>query len=121
MHLDQILVPVAHHPSPLLALNILTDVLAPFGISPSAFRFLHVGDDPPRITATSQDMHLHDVDVADGLVTETILRVAQDSAANIIAMPTAGHEGFLDALRGSTTEQVLRLALCPLLAIRTTA
>jgi len=34
-------------------------------------------------------------------------------------MPTAGHQGFLDALRGSTTEQVLRKAPCPVLAIRT--
>ena len=121
MHLDQILVPVAHQPSPLRALNILTDVLTPFGISPTAFRFLHIGDDPPQITATSQEMPLHDVDVAEGPVTETILRVARDSSANIIAMPTAGHEGFLDALRGSTTEQVLRHAPCPLLAIRTAA
>jgi nucleotide-binding universal stress UspA family protein len=121
MHLDQILVPVAHQPSPLRALNILTDVLTPFGVSPSAFRFLHVGDDPPEITATSQEMDLHGVDVAQGPVAETILRVARDSSANVIAMPTAGHEGFLDALRGSTTEQVLRHAPCPLLAIRTTA
>ena len=119
MHLAKILVPVAHQPSPLGALNILTNMLTPFGISPSAFHFLHVGDDPPRITATSEEMHLHDVDVANGPVNETILRFARDSSANMIAMPTAGHNGFLDALRGSTTEQILRHAPCPLLAIRT--
>ena len=119
MRLTQILVPVAHHPSPLQALNILTDVLTPFGVSPSAFRFLHVGDDPPRITATSQEIKLEDVVVANGPVGDTILRFAQDSSADMIAMPTAGHDGFLDALRGSTTEQVLRHAPCPLLAIRT--
>ena len=32
----------------------------------------------------------------------------------MIVMPTAGHQGFLDALRGSTTEQVF----CPVLAVR---
>jgi nucleotide-binding universal stress UspA family protein len=32
-------------------------------------------------------------------------------------MATAGHEGILDALRGSVTQQVLRQAPCPLLAV----
>jgi nucleotide-binding universal stress UspA family protein len=32
-------------------------------------------------------------------------------------MPTAGREGVFDALRGSTTERVLRRAPCPLLAV----
>ena len=38
-------------------------------------------------------------------------------AANLIMMATAGHQGFLDALRGSTTERVLRHAPCPVLAV----
>jgi len=37
--------------------------------------------------------------------------------ANLIGMATAGHHGLLDALRGSTTERVLRQAPCPVLAI----
>ncbi|MGB1685776.1 MAG: universal stress protein [Pseudomonadales bacterium] len=32
-------------------------------------------------------------------------------------MPTQGRHGFLDALRGSTTEQVMRELQCPLLAV----
>jgi nucleotide-binding universal stress UspA family protein len=35
-------------------------------------------------------------------------------------MATEGHQGFLDALRGSTTERVLRGALCPVLAVPVT-
>lgn len=118
---ERVLVPVAHHPSPLGSLNILANLLAPFGVSPSAFHFLYVGDDPPRITAASRSIHLQDVAVAKGPVVETILRVAQEQKADVIAMPTAGHDGFLDALRGSTTEQVLRDTPCPLLAIRAAA
>jgi nucleotide-binding universal stress UspA family protein len=121
MRLERVLVPVAHHPSPLGSLNVLTELLAPLGVTPEAFRFLYVGDDPPKITATSEAMHLREVEVAEGPVVETILRVARDEEADVIAMPTAGHEGFLDALRGSTTEQVLRQAPCPVLAIRTAA
>jgi nucleotide-binding universal stress UspA family protein len=117
IYLKRLLVPVAHQPLPLRALNILTHIMAPFDVSPTAFRFLHVGDDPPKITSTCGET-LQDIEVAEGPVVETILRVAQDEQPQMIAMPTAGHEGFLDALRGSTTEQVLRQAACPLLAIR---
>jgi nucleotide-binding universal stress UspA family protein len=32
-------------------------------------------------------------------------------------MTTQGHTGVLDALRGSTTERILRRASCPVLAV----
>jgi nucleotide-binding universal stress UspA family protein len=32
-------------------------------------------------------------------------------------MPTAGRQGVVDALRGSTTERVIRQAPCPVLAV----
>ena len=52
-----------------------------------------------------------------GPVVATILDTAAERQAQLIAMPTAGQQGFLDMLRGSTTERVLRLAQCPVLAI----
>ena len=48
---------------------------------------------------------------------DTILTVARERAADLIVMTTAGRHGFLDALRGSTTERVLRGGAIPLLAI----
>ena len=48
---------------------------------------------------------------------ETIVQVAEEVAADLVVMATAGHEGFLDALRGSTTEQVLRQAKRAMLAV----
>jgi len=42
---------------------------------------------------------------------------AADWPPDMIGMATAGHHGFLDALRGSTTERVLRRSPCPLLAV----
>jgi nucleotide-binding universal stress UspA family protein len=74
---------------------------------------MHVGDSAPKIVGVPDQS----VEVVDGPIEETILRVAQDYHADMIAMPTAGHHGFLDALRGSTTELVLRRAPCPVLAI----
>jgi nucleotide-binding universal stress UspA family protein len=57
------------------------------------------------------------VEVRQGDVVETILRTAAEIDADLIAMPTAGHHGIFDALRGSTTERVLRHAPCPVLAM----
>ena len=34
---------------------------------------------------------------------------------DLVVMASRGHDGFLDALRGSTTERVLRQVTCPLL------
>jgi nucleotide-binding universal stress UspA family protein len=50
-------------------------------------------------------------------VVQAIVDSAIEFEADIIAMPTAGHHGVLDALRGSTTERVIRHAPCPVLAL----
>jgi nucleotide-binding universal stress UspA family protein len=55
--------------------------------------------------------------VRTGDVVSTILEVAAEEKANLIAMPTGGHHGFLDAMRGSITERVLRHAPCPVFAV----
>ena len=57
------------------------------------------------------------VDVRQGPVVETIIGVAAEIGAGLIVMPTAGHDGVLDALRGGVTERVLREAPCPVLAV----
>ena len=116
IRLERILIPVAHSPSPISSLRSLTNLLAPLGISSAAFQFMHVGDSEPQIMGVS-GQPLSAIQVVQGPVEETILRIAQDSQADLIAMPTAGRDGFLDALRGSTTERVLRRAPCPVLAI----
>ena len=54
--------------------------------------------------------------LTEGLVERYAAWVRQ--SADLIGMATAGHHGFLDALRGSTTERVIRQAPCPVLTIR---
>ena len=58
-----------------------------------------------------------DTVVTEGDVTNEILKAAGETRAGLIVMSTEGRHGFLDALRGSTSEQVLRRAACPLLAV----
>ena len=55
--------------------------------------------------------------VGSGDVIDAIVQTASDMATNLIVMSTDGRTGFLDALRGSHSERVLRRTPCPLLAI----
>ncbi len=48
---------------------------------------------------------------------DEIVKLAKERSVDLIMMSTAGREGFLDALRGSITQRVLRLSECPLLAV----
>ena len=52
-----------------------------------------------------------------GNVIDVILETAQEMEADLIVMSTDGRNGFLDAVRGSHSERVLRHGVCPLLAI----
>ena len=52
-----------------------------------------------------------------GQVVEEIIAAANELSADLIVLPTHGHHGFLDVLRGSVTKQVLQKSPCPVLAI----
>jgi nucleotide-binding universal stress UspA family protein len=84
-------------------------------------RIIHIGKNAPVMAtgsgAAQRPAVPAPVEVYDGDVVEGILRIATAMQANLIGMATAGHHGLLDALRGSTTERVLRRAPCPVLAI----
>ena len=71
---------------------------------------------PPDVPGWRWDMVTRDGDVI-----ETILDTAARTGATLIVMAISGRTGFLDALRGSHSERVLRRTPCPLLAIPETA
>jgi nucleotide-binding universal stress UspA family protein len=52
-----------------------------------------------------------------GDVVDVISETASGIGASLIVLTTEGRHGFLDALRGSESERILRRAPCPLLAI----
>ena len=66
--------------------------------------------DPPAVNGLTWERRC-----VEGEVVPSILAAAAGS--DLIAMATDGRNGFLDALRGSHTERVLRGAKCPLLAL----
>jgi nucleotide-binding universal stress UspA family protein len=120
LDLNRILIPVDHRPAPAAAIAAIQQFYRALGVAPE-IRILHIGKNVPVIAALSGSAHRApaqvSIELRDGDVAEGILQAAADMNANLIGMPTAGHHGLLDVLRGSTTERVLRQASCPVLAI----
>jgi nucleotide-binding universal stress UspA family protein len=81
--------------------------------SSARIHLLHVGTSTPANASECEGT----IDVREGPVIETIISVAEEIGADLVAMPTAGRHGLFDALRGSVTERVLREAPCPVLAV----
>ena len=110
--LRRVLVPVDHSPVPYRAIEaaqIFPRLLT--GLD-AGIQLVHVGHSAPELGYPNDQ-----VIIRYGNVVQTILDAAVEYDVDFICMPTAGHHGILDALRGSTTERVLRHAHCPLLAI----
>lgn len=57
--------------------------------------------------------------MTEGDVVEEILRTREAGPADLLVLTTQGRRGFLDALRGSTTERVVQGTRCPVLAVPT--
>lgn len=114
-HLTRIVVPVDERPSPSGALEVAARAAGVFGKGAVAIDVLHVGTVMPRLSLLKGVVWNEMVQAGDPV--DEIVRIAERHRAGLIVMATAGHEGFVDALRGSTTEQVLRRAPCPVLAV----
>ena len=117
LRLHHVLIPVDHHPKPAHAVGAtmgLAHLLA--GMNAEA-RLFHVGKSPPLVEHHGEPHRPLPVSLRRGEPVDIIVEEAKDWPADLIGMATAGHHGFLDALRGSTTERVIRQAPCPVLAV----
>ncbi|MFN3657907.1 MAG: universal stress protein [Pseudolabrys sp.] len=117
VRLQHVLIPVNHDPPPAGAVAAIMDFAHLLGGIEAEERLLHVGSAAPELTRPTAPQRRLPVALRKGDAVEAILDIAKDWPADLIGMPTAGHHGFLDALRGSTTERVLRRSPCPLLAV----
>lgn len=116
--LKTILVPIDTSPDPARAIELALSLARSLGVEDAVFHLLHIGpDDPVLPDALVGHANIRWVVATDGPVVETICETAEDIGCDLIVMATRGHDGFLDALRGNTTEQVLRTAGRALLAV----
>jgi hypothetical protein len=105
-----VLVPVDHEPTPRWAIRRLDTLVRGLDVQ---FDYVHVGSKAPLLF----DGHGQSrrVRTLQGPVVETLL--AEAERADMIAMPMVGRDGLLDALRGSTTERIVKSATRPVLAL----
>jgi nucleotide-binding universal stress UspA family protein len=121
--LGKILIPVAQTPRAQPAVDAAARLARRLSRPAGTFTLLHVGEAGamPALTLHTVDGWRWDRITKAGDVIETILATARGTRADLIVMTTDGRNGFLDALRGTHSERVLRAAPCPLLAIPDTA
>lgn len=115
--LRNILIPIDHAPDPRAAIEFARRVAR---ISPRdtvTITLLHVGAAMPDIRCADGPTWRVTHVLRGGEPVEQIVATADALKAELIVMPTAGRTGVFEALRGSTTERVLRQASCPLLAV----
>ena len=117
--LKRILIPVDHHPEAVPAVELTVDLIRAVASGPCEVRLLYVGDAAaaPAVRLVNEDKaHWKWVHRTGGVV-QAILNEAKESNTDLIALTTMGRHGFLDALRGSTTEQIVEHTGCPVLAV----
>jgi nucleotide-binding universal stress UspA family protein len=114
--LRRILLPIDHQPDAQEAVIRATRAAEAFGDGPVEIVLLHVnGSAVPRVNRPRSPACMWKEEQRRGDVLETILDAAQE--ADLIVMATEGRHGFVDAVRGSVTERVVRAAPCPVLAV----
>jgi nucleotide-binding universal stress UspA family protein len=117
--LKNILIPVAPVPTAQPAIQAAVRLAQQLNCPTGQFTLLHVGDDSemPEVSCPELPGWEWTKLSQKGDITQVILQTARGMEADLIVMSTEGRQGFLDALRGSTSEQILRQCACPLLAI----
>ncbi len=113
--LNKVLIAVTDEPDPQIAVDAAARLFAALGANPQTIVALHVGEVPLAPAPVAPAPNALKAMTVQGDVVEAILGVAAQMSVDLIVMVSAGHDGFLDALRGSTTEQVIRRAPCPVL------
>ncbi len=116
--MDNILIPIDHHPPSEAAIERGLRAIEAYGQPHSKLVLLHVGAESnfPKVNIPQGPWNVERIVRQGNPVTE-ILAAAEACQANLLIMVTEGSHGFLDILRGTTTEQVLRQTPCPVLSV----
>ena len=117
--LKNILIPIAPVPNAQPAIQAAVRIAHGLNCPTGQFTVLYVGDDTgmPEVSCPELPGWEWTKITQKGDITQMILQTARGMDADLIVMSTEGRQGFLDALRGSNSEQVLRHCACPLLTI----
>lgn len=117
--LRNFLVPVAAQPSGEPAVAAVLRMIEALRLPSGVVKVLHVGrsGQAPSIHMPANALWSWEYIVTEGKPEEVIPDCADTMNADLIVMTTEGRQGFLDALRGSTSERVLSKSPCPVLCL----
>jgi nucleotide-binding universal stress UspA family protein len=112
--LRNILIPVAIKPRPQPSVEAAARLIHNLQLPAGMVTLLHVGPiaEMPSLIPKDTDWTWTKV-VKVGEPADIILQTATELRTDLIIMTTEGPDGFLDALRGTTSERVIRKARCP--------
>lgn len=117
--LTRILIPIAATPRPQPAIEAAVRLANRLDCPHGTFTLLHVGEahEMPAVRCPKVPGWEWKKVSRTGDVIHVIADTAGNTGADLIVMATDGRHGFLDALRGSHSEQVLRHAAAPMLTV----
>lgn len=114
--LRRLLVPVDHTPDASPAVILAERAGHVLGAAEATL--LHVGEGaPPEVRLPDEPRCRWEAIQREGPVVETILDTAREIEADLIVMVTDGRDGFLDVLRGTHTDRVLRHTPAPIMSL----
>ena len=119
--LRHILIPVAEKPGAQPAVDAVARAIQALQLASGAVTLLHVGSasEAPSLRTPDDSGWVWSPMTKEGEPSEVILQTADAMNADLIVMTTEGPHGFLDALRGSTSQQVLSKSRCPVASLPT--
>jgi len=117
--LSKILIPIAQTPNPQAAVNTAALMVENFKIPQGVFILMHVGtaNTMPACRYPEVPGWTWDKELRSGEVIGSIVNAAKEHKVGLILMATDGRDGFLDGIRGSHSERVLRHGAAPLLTV----
>ena len=119
VRLNKILIPIARTPRPEPALNAAAKLVEKWNCSGGTFVLMHVGtsNTMPALRTPEVPGWTWEKELRSGEVIEGIVNSAKEHKVDLILLATDGRNGFLDALRGSHSERIVRYGVAPLLTI----
>ena len=117
--LTKILIPVALSPHSAPAVNIAARLVQKLDCPEGTFVLVHVGNSNtmPALRLPEVPGWTWEKELRSGEVIKNIVDTARDHEVDLMVMSTDGRNGFLDGLRGSHSERVLRHGAAPLLTV----
>jgi len=113
--LRNVLIPVAIKPRPQPSVEAAARLIRNLQLPAGMVTVLHVGPsaEMPSLKLPKETDWTWTKVVKVGEPADVILQTAAELRTDVIIMTTDGPDGFLDALRGTISERVLRKARCP--------